>query len=146
MDTSPEYINMCRKAKELQEKWEPSTGDYCASSTGGCDRILVVIADLNNKFLVAAYPYATYDNTDHLSKQNIKWLPRIDQSLPLIYNTSRGKFCSNNPIDNLKNILDEYVTGERFMRNDLSEEEYFIMVLMYEGYKKLWNGEEWTTQ
>lgn len=28
MDTSPEYINMCKKATELQEMWKPETGDF----------------------------------------------------------------------------------------------------------------------
>jgi len=28
MDTSEQYINMCRRAKELQEMWEPEPGDF----------------------------------------------------------------------------------------------------------------------
>ena len=124
MDISEQYINMCRRAKELQEMWEPATGDYCASSAGGCNRILVVIADLNNKFLVVAYPYATYDNTDHLSKQNIIWLPRIDQWLQIL--------SDKNIIFGLSN----YAQGD-------SVEITCIKLLCLNIYNKYWNGEDW---
>ena len=130
MDTSPEYISMCRKAKELQEMWEPSTSDYCVSSVSGCNRILVVIADLPNKFLVVAYPYATYDNTDHLLRQNIIWLPRIDQ---LISNWT-------NPYDAIESMLHgwpvEYDETESLEINGIKR----VMKLKY---NKSWNGEDW---
>ena len=126
MDTSPEYISMCRRAKELQEMWEPSTGDYCASSAGGCNRILVVIADLPNKFLVVAYPYATYDNTDHILKQNIIWLPRIDQLIDMMGNDLR-------PDEGFTMTIQNRMTTEQELLN--------------EHYKntchKSWNGEDW---
>jgi hypothetical protein len=36
MDTSKEYRWMCLKAKELQENWTPSIGDYIISKCGYC--------------------------------------------------------------------------------------------------------------
>ena len=63
MDTSPEYINMCRKAKELQKMWKPETGDFYKLS----GHFITCIVLKNS-----------------LIDVNATWLPRIDQWLQIL--------------------------------------------------------------
>jgi len=92
-----------------------------------------VIADPNNKFLVVAYPYATYDNTDHLLKQNIIWLPRIDQLIELSCMQDADFFI-------------ECIKMEYLLEPDPSAEIKGLAAVMKCIYNKYWNGEDWIKQ
>ena len=145
MDTSPEHIKMCRMAHELQEMWKPSQGDWLfLRRIGDSPGYIKTIGGFN---LNSGY-YFFRDSEEIVIRDDrdcVTWLPRIDQLLPPIYThlKEHGRVHYSNPIDNLKYIIDEYGTGDGFNRNELSEEEYFMMVLMYEKYDKIWNGEDW---
>ena len=62
MDTSPEYINMCKKATELQEMWKPETGDFYK---------------LPGHFITCIVLKNSLIDMDAI------WLPRVDQLIEL---------------------------------------------------------------
>ena len=62
LDTSPEYINMCRQAKELQEMWKPETGDFYK---------------LPGHFITCIVLKNSLIDMDAI------WLPRIDQLIEM---------------------------------------------------------------
>lgn len=113
MDTSPEYINMCRKARELQESWSPRMGDF-----GIYDQQLVIMGSDGTPLV------------RHIVARNCIWLPRIDQ---LISNWT-------NPYDAIESMLlgwpVEYDETESLEINGIKR----VMKLKY---NKSWNGEDW---
>ena len=62
MDTSEQYINMCRRAKELQEMWEPEPGDFYK---------------LPGHFITCIVLKNSLIDMDAI------WLPRIDQCIDM---------------------------------------------------------------
>ena len=66
MDTSEEYIQMCQRAKEIQEIWKPTSGDFVHSLT-------------KNKIVVLYYNKHHGSPPDDYLPPNAIYLPRQDQ-------------------------------------------------------------------
>ena len=117
MDTSPEYINMCRKATELQEMWEPKEGDFY----------------VRDGYPVGAYctDYFIYYVTEDEDEWKIKvtWLPRIDQLIEMFPLGWKAM---------LQDILNFVKPGDT-----PSIESECIKAIMYYNHDKSWNGEDW---
>jgi len=123
MDTSPRYIEMCEKAKEIQEKWIPQVGDYYwlgnrYSMTSEAVRMLCsdpLIFDFEKKEKV--------------------WLPRQEQL---------QEMCEP-PLDILLmeffEWLPKYFIGVVFH----SFEQLWLAYVMQKKYNKIWEDskEEW---
>lgn len=130
MDTSSEYINMCRKAKELQEMWEPKEGDwfipckdigqYDIPSIGILGTIHAEYIPLSNEF---QHEYGS-NVFGFMRRKNIVWLPRIDQYLQML---------SDEKIDF---GLSNYTRGD-------SVEIVCLKLLMSNKYNKSWDGDDW---
>ena len=116
MDTSPEYINMCRRAKELQEMWKPSHGDWFVLY----DEI-ETIGDYSDDL----HPI-DYREEYPVSKKNCVWLPRIDQLIDMMGNDLRPDEGFTMTIKNRKTTEQE-----------LLNEHY------KNTCHKSWNGEDW---
>lgn len=129
MDTSPEYINMCRQAKELQEMWEPKEGDwfiprkdigqYDIPSIGILGTIHAEYIPLSNEF---QHEYGS-NVFGFMRRKNIVWLPRIDQ-LIVLSGLKWNEFLSNG-----------FYVG--------TFEQSCIQIVMEIKYNKKWNGEDW---
>ena len=121
MDTSPEYINMCRRAKELQEMWKPQIGDWIYQNSALPDKITVVY-----KYSLEKEDMKIWDwvREDWYTMQECVWLPRIDQWLQIL--------SDKNIIFGLSN----YAQGD-------SVEITCIKLLCLNIYNKYWNGEDW---
>jgi hypothetical protein len=118
MDTSEQYINMCRQAKELQEMWKPADGDFFHY-----DDLVNSIGDfveVNNEIR----PMSDWEMYKVKCKDCV-WLPRIDQWLQIL--------SDKNIIFGLSN----YAQGD-------SVEITCIKLLYLNIYNKSWNGEDWT--
>lgn len=95
MDTSPEYINMCQKARELQEMWKPQLWDMV--HIPGMDQLYGYPETPNYTYALAygtdsGFEGPELDEAEH-SKESFVWLPRIDQYLDLLgidYPTHEG--------------------------------------------------------
>ena len=116
MDTLDKYIEMCRKAEEIQKQWKYHSGDY------------------GHRFR-----HVSILHTVGIEQFRYTWLPRQDQLIEMNIHASREKYNYAN-FDDFGIIKDmiEYAdytfkTFEKFLLNEL----------MVTKYGKHWNGSEW---
>lgn len=117
MGSTIEYINMCQKAVEVQELWEPQEGDWYISKTLlFCMQWSLVIDFVNDK-------------------TGIIWLPRQDQVQKILDMTDPHIITTR--ID-LWWKQDHIFTG--FCG---SMEQLWLAFVMQEKYNKTWDGRDW---
>ena len=116
MDTSPEYINMCRKATELQEKWEPSLGDWYYSDF--------------SKLICVMSEHMQFNRDKRKEYSDAIWLPRIDQHIQMACAEDTDFFIA-------------CIKIEDKLEPDASAERKGLAVVMGDIYNKSWNGEDW---
>lgn len=140
MDTSSEYINMCRKAKELQEMWEPMQGDFF---------ILYDEIECIGNFSEDLYPIDWREEFP-VSKKNCTWLPRIDQLITLLNKAQNeelhdvGKrFSKCSELDTLGSIFHNCAVGDYYDKETFTVEQLFLVELYDTKYNKSWDGEDW---
>jgi hypothetical protein len=124
MDTSEQYIKMCKKAIEIQKLWKPATGDF--------------------------YGWTIYESTGHKiwqdgNKINVVadiWLPRQDQFQEILYSNVKiyiqeivRFYFGNQPVNYYNIQFPEY--------NFETMEQLLLTLIMKLKYNKTWNGEEW---
>lgn len=121
MDTSEQYINMCRKATELQEKWKITDGDFFYY-----DDMINTIGD----FVEVNHTIRPMSNWDMytIKQNNCVWLPRADQLIEL-------------STIHWSDIVD-YARLD-YNENQLSFEITMLKIVVYMVYRKRWNGEDW---
>ena len=119
MDTSKEYIKMCRQSEEIQKSYEGNgkIGDFVFNWAGRGNIVIREWEDLK-----------THQNT---------WLPRQDQ-LQEMMSKSYGNCTWYGVLDVL---IDYYQTGE--YKNINSMEQLWLAFVMAEKYQKHWNGRDW---
>jgi len=116
MDTSEEYVRMCRESIEIQKKWKEDRADF---------------------YFDDYYKYVTVLDSFEDNLGNNIWLPRQDQ-LQAILDSER-------PIGSWHwFIYDmwEYDRGCVSVR-DWSGEKLWLALVMKELYGKGWNGSTW---
>lgn len=131
MDTSPEYINMCRKAKELQAVWEPSRGDW-----------FLLYDEIENigDYSEDLHPI-DYREEFPISKKNCIWLPRIDQLIEIVMNGSHLRDKTAHGITKVQNIY--YGDGVfSIMGEHDTIEVAWLKIYMHSKFKS-WDGEDW---
>lgn len=120
MDTSEQYIKMCKEAKEIQVRWRPAEGDYYFVK-GTKDMIKIL-----NHTGFAMFPVCV----------NYIWLPRQDQLQDMIdisFNYIWNYFVS---------AIEKYPAPAY---NDFIEsmEQLWLAFCMSEKFNKIWDGESW---
>jgi len=140
MDTSKEYIKMCRKAEEVQELWEPIPGDF-AYDIRYKDPIIIINYDKNTYIygfnLVNELEFeecVLYFN----SENDLIWLPRQDQLQDMVYKTS------DHPYTLIAQFFDFVHTDDMPMKTSM--EQLWLRYVMHEKFNKVWDGKEWATQ
>jgi hypothetical protein len=125
MDTSKEYVEMCREAEEIQERKHFIGGSFFVHFvTGKWQKPCVYTYGM-------MLPYESGDYS--------VWLPRQDQLQEMI-----GNFP-----DVLKKLYDEIWTGDHGMylgdwgAKCTSMEQLWLAFVMKEKFNKTWNGEKW---
>ena len=162
MDTSKEYIKMCEDAKEIQNSHEPKEGDFWCCSCGSCqeNENLAIhnmtdyeIDYVNNRDLTKVDK--TYANMVRMADncfggfwatrnqekdRGYTWLPRQDQlqeiydlpiNISIHYSTDHYMIFRGEEDEPDEHIISMY--WERF----------WLVFVMKEKYKKIWNGEKW---
>lgn len=139
MDTSPEYIEMCRKATEIQDLWNPSVADCCMMKDD-----VFKITQVGSDFL---YPLSLYRLKDGnrmswYSKADCTWLPRQDQLQHMVHEhhnltafhmlRSFTRWAENK----YGNAYGYGIIWDSF-------EKYWLEYAMYLIYRKVWNGSDW---
>ena len=138
MGTSEQYINMCRQAKELQEMWNPTQGDW-----------FVLYDEIENigDYSEDLHPI-DYREEFPIPKKNCTWLPRTDQLITLL-NKAQNEELHNagqrlsvcNEIDTLGSIFNHCAVYDNC--DSFTVEQLFLVELYDIKYDKSWNGEDW---
>ena len=120
MDTNKEYIEMCRRATEIQNIWEPNSGDF------------TYIADIKS---VNIYAWGQKKECSEV------WLPRQDQ-LQGMWHPERSEtaWAWNSSLTAFLNVSDLYSPIEK---SKMSMEQLMLCLVMHEKYGKKWDGKYW---
>jgi hypothetical protein len=138
MDASDEYIKMCEKAKEIQNKWKgadrhiyPTPGDYVLIKTIEFEGVQFLVRNhgrVSHYFCSKnAQPRSTYD---------MIWLPRQDQLHPMSglpwydFDEECRRITVKHPV---------------FIETFFSKEKAGLSLIMKMKHRKYWNGEDWVT-
>ena len=139
MDKSKEYIEMCRKATEIQDKWIPGEGDYICE-VGYNNKDFVDIISLHDCCGgdMCDMPKFNYSQEELCVAI---FLPRQDQLQGML---------TKEYIDSFAMLADlyRYCIKEDFLLEDLfygneTMEILWLMFVMKEEYNKTWNGTDW---
>jgi hypothetical protein len=122
MDTSEQYIKMCKKAVEIQKLWKPATGDFYGWVI--CESTGHEIWQDGNKINVVA---------------DI-WLPRQDQlqKILALNTTNKTLMLVDGQIREFYNFAMDW----NFTKTN-SMETLWLEFVMKELYNKTWNGKDW---
>jgi len=144
MDTSKEYIEMCRKAVEIQELWEPKKGDFF---------LLNPYDPLHKRFaiMVLGCHWEKCQGCSHeISDEKCVWLPRQDQLQEMVDWESRGENGTFYQIEALKDWASREINDMKYSNSDEAFndkydtfEKVWLAFVMHEKYGKKWSGGEW---
>lgn len=129
MDTSKEYIWMCQQAKEIQEKYSATEGDYLIY-TDKPGEVWIFPNDLRIR-------EGTFD-------WELIWLPRQDQLQDMFGRYEYGDHIYNMYRWTRARIPHGHITNE-YARSMKSMEQLWFAFIMGKKYNKVWNGEDWVS-
>lgn len=159
MDFSEKFIDMCRKATEIQKGWQPEVGDF--NTFGNLKGICVITKyeldalnarDLSNVDPVWGYVVRVYGGhfVDHFHecREEFVWLIRQDQlqgMLPWNYMETFNRFYAFTINDEIwhKNHSAKIDKTNKLGGEFHTLEQLWLAFTMHELYKKEWNGEDW---
>lgn len=158
----PVYIEMCRKAEEIQGQWIPVKGDWFVHSgkTHCLGRGLIEydysdqavepnVTEMHedddyNMVPGRAMEFADgYDGAKWVVLGECIWLPRLDQLLDMIMFDDRQKITVTETLWNMARWEDEYSWKPCPECYTGSFERLALGYLMESKYGKRWTGEEW---
>ena len=130
MDTSEQYVKMCREAVEIRKEWKPRWSDYfygkCLTHCGD--------EELSDN----VYRYNESDEDcwhQTIPSGKVIWLPRQDQLQKIMGSDWR---------DVLSRFMWWYSDIEIEQLETMgSMEQLWLACMMKCIFKKIWNGEEW---
>jgi hypothetical protein len=128
MDTSKEYIEMCRKAKKIQ-KLRPSP------SRLGTESIEKQSCIIYKHTKTRGWHLAVWKGLSYLGKDWV-WLPRQDQLQEMVE-------CEYVDRDLLSRDLNEFSHSYFKTDDGVSWEMFWLAFVMKERWRKVWNGKEW---
>jgi len=131
MDTSKEYIDMCREAEEIQKGWESKVGDFYVA---------------NNRVFVVENPVIATATTERKkggecgwakllrADGNIVWLPRQDQ-LQAMLCPCKNQARTLELINDFSESVQGYAKEKRYKK---SMEEMWLRYVMSRKYQMSW--------
>ena len=124
MDKSKTYIEMCRRAEEIQDVWVYHPGDYGYH-----------------------YRHVFLLNTVKIEKYRYVWIPRQDQLQDMVVDIPFCDFGSYSHDATYKEhiglICDVYTFASKFGEPTSSMEQLWLAYVMKYRYNKQWNGSAW---
>lgn len=132
MDTSKEYIEMCKNAVEIHREYDPKECDIfaCYSPHFG-EWEISANHDLMTESGSAGLKYTKCGKV-------VVWLPRQDQLQALI--RLESNFACNY-VGMLNSFASDYII---YLSNFNSMEQIWLAFVMFERYNKVWTGKGWT--
>ncbi|MEW6002457.1 MAG: hypothetical protein AB1638_07415 [Nitrospirota bacterium] len=135
MDNSPEFLNMCMKAEEIQKTWEPRDSDFYIAMKKSRRLRPVKISILND-----------WETRNHIIEHRdlFIWIPRLDQLQEIV--DWKNWECRIRKKDKLEM---HYISISGKQNSGIvtgkSMEQLWIAFVMKEKYEKVWDSkkEEW---
>ena len=129
MDTSKEYIEMCRKAVEIREAWEPKVGDWTDKG---------VITNIMNQDSIIVHEGGHFPE---YGLDELTWTPHQDQ-LQGMFASEEGTI--EEPIQQARRFAFQLTTDKDYYNQfSKSHEQLWLAFVMYEKFNKKWDGKEW---
>ena len=138
MDKTPEYIEMCKKAHEIQKLWHPERGDVTADEKGRIDWIIP--ENHRESVLKKGMEVHSENGVIHLAK--LTWLPRQSQLMEI---GSR----SGLPFRDISFAFFEWTkkdyddSGRRIDEIFATLEQLWLAFIMKNIYRKKWSEGQW---
>jgi len=135
MDTTNEYIKMCKEAKDIQDKWEHDEGDFYAAGEHTCKDF--TYPELVNGIIGDENPF---NHKCACCERNyyaeIWWLPRQDQLQDML-----SVVCIRKWAVYYERFINVYMKDPDCAFR--STEQAGLGFVMEDIYGKVWNGETW---
>ena len=134
MDTSDQYIKMCKEATEIQSKfllWL-RIGNFIFN-----DNEVVQVSDWGDPNTTKNLQIYYGNHWTYASE--LVWIPQLDQLMGMEHDTSVNVLFLL-----YHYVSHEYALDNPYMMDDIdSVEQTCLMMIMRNKYKKKWNGEKW---
>lgn len=125
MDTSEKYIDICKKAVEIQKDWLPDNADFFGDPRDGGHGTVYVLARRSD-----------------WTVGNSVWLPRQDQ---LQYMVISDRYSPGRSTHHMLTAFICWYQHKTKTHPD-SMEQIWLAFVMKEKYSKVWNGRDWVTE
>ena len=133
MDNTPEYIEMCRKAKDIQASWELKFGDYYWFQ----DKIEIALWLQSPGNIIRHAMYYQWELPRKMV--DCTWLPRQDQLQDMTFNL-REDDCFD--AECLLIDFKRYVNEKCEPKLTHSFEKMWLAFVV-DFYQKKWDGKDW---
>lgn len=132
MDKTRTYIEMCIKAKEIQEQWEPSLNDFAYLKDDLCDKRIVGI----NSCCDDEYSGTTDSIHYKKAKKDCWWLP-TQEDLQKTAGIKDG-------YDFVHSFVDKVFTERDYMYyRNMTPNQIWLAFVMERKWNKRWNSKDW---
>jgi hypothetical protein len=147
MDTSKEYIEMCKGAVEIQEAWNPKEGDF-----------MLNLSAVGGPYLFTNYKYQPNSNNNRWELEvyerlnHLLWLPRQDQLQELVAPLNFDiTFRHKGKGSKTKNIYVGFAIKHthspeheyQILNRMATMEQLWLAFVMKEKYQKAYLDDEW---
>lgn len=149
MDTSEQNIEMCRKAKKIQEQWKHLPGDLVKPKHGPPYHVIDIRCKGNETFKVVKWAAGKFTTNDTI--HDVIWLPRQDQLQDMLGEVQSFLYKLNNfrmfmdwnfVVDiNSKTLTPPKLPKYHYHFSTM--EQCWLAFIMKEKYNKVWNGTDW---
>jgi len=159
MDTSAEYVEMCKKAHEIQHhdfergdyfyipKGTWYTGEYEGVTSEDITDIFIPQEGRYYPFTAVEYNgddtvmyigsvFSEYPFAEEYNISDVIWLPRQDQLQGMLSDDI------NQLVSTFEKFFAEKLRGA--IRTWTSMEQWWLLLVMHERFNKTWNGSEWS--
>ena len=143
MDTSKEYLEMCKNAKEIQDLWKPRFSDFVYHFVNYLEEIGIIVSCPKEKDLLIIY---VNDRVKYIYQlDTLCWIPRQDQLQELLWNTNILE-------DNVTHLLIRFydtIHGTDPEDRDFywtqfnTFEQLWLTFYMWSKHYKIWDGNKW---
>ena len=120
------YIDMCEKAKEIQDLWKVNVGDYYCDGKLWCIGDHVYVSD--NCLSCDDYNCDSFG----FNKSNVVWIPKLEQLQKML----DEKWWIS------QRIFYRYVDKNKF-KEKYTIEEVCLICVMEKKFNKRWKNNEW---
>ena len=136
MDTTIEYVEMCRKAEEIQHDWKFKDGDYIFGLAKTFKR--------NPHAKPGVECWSGYSAGDWPGyPQDGIWLPRQDQLQDMVV-SKKAQYVNGLPYITFIELFHQFV--KKCWHQFNSMEQLWLSYVMHEKYGKCWDGTDWVVE